>query len=428
MTWLLFAFIVLTLFFTFRDKRDFFHPSRIYILLYALLFAVYFLRLSRFQEPWSPTTLMLFWGAVISFIGGGMLVSFYVTRIAPVNHEYLSVSGMSDRLQGQAQTVQWGRFLFITALVFSLFTISFLRSYVQYGVVPMFSSDPNGKRFLYLTGNYFIDIAGGSGPLVMMLCAEVLIIKGTSRLHRIIAAIMLVVSFALYFTLVTRMPLVRTGIYITVLYHYHRKPISLRMISVVAVAVMIFFAFGAIVRIDIGGFAQLAKDLRIHMPGKFMLLINPYAYAVNNVWNMDYGFKKFIDGNFAYNFSFGFEMFRPVFYFLKVENIVQAAYNFDSVYNESVTKVSGLNSVIYIWHLYKDFGIFGMFAVSLVLGVVLHLFYYNTLIAPTPIRMAFYGLIVSMIAFSFMIPLWSFWNIYYEIAILTITHKSLEFI
>ena len=423
MTWLLLALVGGVLFSTFRGKRDFFHPSRIYLLLYSLLFAIYFIRLSRFQEPWSATTMMLFWGAVLSFLGGGALVSFYVNHLSPTASGGFSVAAVAGKLDNKVKSVHWGRFLLVTFGLFLLFAGSYLQSYFKYHMIPMFSADPNANRFLYLTGNFVIDIAGGSGPLVMMLCSEVILVKGTSRLHRILAGAMLLVSFAMYFTLVTRMPLVRTGIYVVVLYHYLRKPITFKLVLGAAALAALFFTFGAIVRINYGGFSELAQNLRIHMPKKYILLTNPYAYAVNNVWNLDYAFKKFIDGNFAYNYSFGFDTFRPIFYFLRVDQILQGAYNFDSMYNDSIVKVSGLNSVLYIWHLYKDFGTFGLFAVSLLIGIGLHLFYYNTLRSPSPFRVTIYGLFISMIAFSFMIPLWSFWNIYYEMAILTITHK-----
>ncbi len=429
MTWFLLVFIGVVLFTTIREKKDFFHPIRIYTLLYSLLFAIYFLRLSRFQEPWSTTTMMLFWGAVISFIGGGALVSFYTNKIAPVPATDLSVGTVAGRLEREVRNIRWGRFLLVTFGLFCLFVASYVQSYLKYRMIPMFSSDPNANRFLFLTGNFFTDIAGGCGPLVMMLCAEVILVrKGATRLQRALAAVMLLLSFALYFTLVTRMPLVRAGIYIVVLYHYLYKPISFRLIIGATVLAVLFFAFGAIVRINYSGFSELAQNLRIHLPQKYILLTNPYAYAVNNIWNLDFAFKKFIDGNFAYNHSLGFDTFRPIFYFFRVDGILQAAYNFDSGYNESIVKVTGLNSVFYMWHFYKDFGPIGVFALSLILGIGLHIYYYNTLLSPTPYRVAMYGLFISMIAFSFMIPLWSFWNIYLEMGILTITHKTLRIV
>lgn len=427
-TWLLLALVGVLLFTTFRNKRDFFHPSRVYLLLYGFLFAVYFLKLSRFQDAWSSTTSMLFSGAVLSFIGGGILVSYYVNHIAPVNRDCLRINTVMARVDDTTHPVQWSKLLAVTSLLFVAFTVSYLQGCIRYGIIPIFSDAPDEYRLLFLSGSVFTDIAGGSGPLVMMLCAEVILVKGTTRMQRILAASMLLIAFVLYFTLVTRMPLVRTGIYIVVLYHYLRKPISFKLVLAVTVLVLVFFAFGAVVRINYGGFSELAQNLRIHMPEKYILLTNPYAYAVNNIWNMDFAFKKFIDGNFAYNHSYGFEMFRPVLYYLRMETVLQGAYFFDSMYNESIVKVSGLNSVLYIWHFYKDFGTIGVFAVSLFVGIGLHLFYYNTVLAPTPYRVAMYGLCIAMLAFSFMIPLWSFWNIYLEIAVLTITHKTLRIV
>jgi hypothetical protein len=186
--------------------------------------------------------------------------------------------------------------------------------------------------------------------------------------------------------------------------------------------------FGSVVRVDITGFSELANKMRINLPNKYILFVHPYTYAVNNIWNMDFGFKKFIDGLHQYNISYGFEMFRGLFFYFHINTPLEIAYNFDSLYNESIVKISGLNTVLYVWHFYKDFGVAGVFLVSLFFGTIVHVFYYNTLIHPSHFRITIYGCIVSMIIFSFMIPLWSFWNLYYEIAVLTITHKSLKLI
>lgn len=416
------------LFTTFRSELDFFHPTRIYVLLYLLLFSVYFLNLCRFQERWSPTTLMLFSGAVIMFIGGGAILSFYARFVSPAGTDFKSLSTVTQKLSIDQKQIDWNWFIKVTFVLFSVFVVSYIHTYLKYEIIPITSQDPNEERFLYLSGSMFTAFAGGSGPLVLLMGTELLFVKLITRRQKIAVYFMLIITFVLYFTLVTRMPLVRSCIYFAVLYHYFKKQISFRQVIFFASLAILLFVFGSIIRIDIARFSELASSLRIKIPSRFFLFINPYAYAVNNIWNMDYGFKKFIDGLHEYNYSYGFEMFRGLFYFFKIEGILQYAYNFDSLYNESVVKVTGLNTVIYVWHLYKDFGLFGVFFVSLFLSISLHLFYYNTLIAPTYLRITVYAIVVSMIVFSFMIPLWSFWNIYYEIAFLVIAHKKITFI
>jgi oligosaccharide repeat unit polymerase len=428
MTLLLLTVILILLYGTLRKHRDFFHPTRIYILIYSSLFAIYFLRLTRVQEPWSSTTTMLFICSVVLFIGSGALYSFYVNHLHTANFNGNYLQTITQRLQGSETSVDWDWFIKCTGVIFSFFVLSYLFCYQKYGFIPITSRNPGLDRFYFTSGNLLTSFGAASGPLVLMLSAEILIVKVTTRRQKLIAAAMLLIAFSLYFTFVTRMPLIRSFIYIAVIYHYMRKRISFQVIILFAVVSLILFLVGALVRIDISGFAEMAQTLRIDLPLQYLYLTNTYIYAVNNIWNMDFAFKKFIDGIYAYNMSYGFDFFRAFLFFVRADVALEGSYNFDSIYNESIAKVGGLNTVIYVWHFYKDFGIAGIAVFSLLISNAIHVFYYNTILRPSHIRVAVLGLIITMIVFSFMIPLWSFWNAYYEAAVIIVAHKALKLV
>lgn len=371
---------------------------------------------------------MLFWGAVCSFLGTGFLITFYSNHLSEHRHSIRTFRQILYNLREREGEIDWVWFHKITCIIFFIFVGTYFYNFAHNGLIPMFSDNPNEDRFLFLSGNLFIAMAGASGTLVMMLCTELVLIRKVSRSLRISAAIMLLISFILYFSLVTRMPLVRTFIYMVVIIHYMHKQISLKTVLIFSAFIIVFFLIGTVIRVDVVEFSELASRLKINVPAKYIPFTNPYAYAINNIWNMDFGFRKFIDGIHQYNISYGFELFRGFFFFTRLETVMQNAYGFDSLFNDSVVKINGLNTVLYIWHFYKDFGIFGLFAISTLLSVMIHIFYYNTILSPTHFRVAFMGLIISMIVFSFMIPLWSFWNLYYETAVLLLAHKSIRLI
>lgn len=428
MTPLLISLAAIVALSAFLRNKDFFHPTRIYLLVYITLFSVYSLHLCRFQQPWSSSTMMLFWGAVLSFLGTSLLITFFSNHIALQRNSINDFSATTQKLVASEHTIDWGWFLKVTFVIFLFFSGSYLYNFIRVGFIPMFSDNPNLDRFEFLSGSILIAIAGSSGTLVMMLCTEMLLIRSTTKKQKTLALMMLLISFGLYFSLVTRMPLVRAFIYMATITHYMRKQISLKTVIVFTLALVIFFLIGTFIRADVVEFSELAMRLKIELPLKYIAFINPYAYAVNNVWNMDYGFRLFVDGLGYYHTSYGFELFRGVFFFTQLESLMQGVYGFDSLFNDSVVKIQGLNTVLYIWHFYKDFGVAGVFLISAIFSGMIHLFYYNTLVAPTHIRITIIGLIISMICFSFMVPLWSFWNLYYEAGILLLAHKTIRIV
>jgi len=413
---------------TFLRNKDFFHPSRIYILVYALLFAVYSLHLCRFQNPWSSSTTMLFWGGVVSFLGTGLIIGFYTNHLSPQRNYVQTLAPTTEKLVACERTTDWNWFFKVTVVTFLLFSGTYTFNALKHGLIPLFSSNPNEDRLLFLSGNLFIAMAGASGTLVMMLCTELLLVRTTTKAQKVLALAMLLISFLLYFSFVTRMPLVRTFIYMVTISHYMRKQISLKTVIIFSIALVLFFLIGAFIRVDVSEFSELAMRLRMNLPLQYIPFINPYAYAVNNIWNMDFGFRQFVDGIGYYHTSHGFELFRGFFFFTRLEGLIQGTYGFDSLFNDSIVKIRGLNTVIYIWHFYKDFGIAGVFFVSSALSAMIHLLYYNTLVSPSHFRITMLGLIISMIFFSFMIPLWSFWNLYYEAAVLLLAHRVIRIV
>jgi oligosaccharide repeat unit polymerase len=170
--------------------------------------------------------------------------------------------------------------------------------------------------------------------------------------------------------------------------------------------------------------SSFATGIKIKMPKQFLWAATGYAYIANNFWNFDYAVQKYIDGNSFYPRSFGFELLRPLFFFSHLEGPVSSLHGFDSLYNESVVKVRGLNTVLFIWHFYKDFGLWGTFLLIFLLGCGLGIFYQNTMERPTLLRLCLWSVFIGMIFFSFMVPLWSFWFTYLNVGVFLLAHKK----
>ena len=94
--------------------------------------------------------------------------------------------------------------------------------------------------------------------------------------------------------------------------------------------------------------------------------------------------------------------------------------------NESVSMLKGLNTIVFPWHFYKDFGAFGVFFLPLLFGMIITVFYVNTMNAPSLSRMAVWAQVAPLIIFSFGFALWEFWFIYVNFAVIAAAHRRLR--
>jgi hypothetical protein len=150
-----------------------------------------------------------------------------------------------------------------------------------------------------------------------------------------------------------------------------------------------------------------------------------YAYAVNNFWNFDFAVRKYVEGAFSYPRQWGFSLVRSGLCLLTLEFPWAQSNGFDSIMNESVTMLKGLNTIVYHWHFYKDFGPFGVFFLPLLFGMIITVFYVNTMHFPTLSRMAVWAQVAPLIVFSFSFALWEFWYVFANLAVIAAAHRRL---
>jgi hypothetical protein len=180
------------------------------------------------------------------------------------------------------------------------------------------------------------------------------------------------------------------------------------------------------IRIKYDTLALFTDYTKLHMPKELFWTANMYTYLVNNFWNLDFAFRKYVDGTFGYPLGFGLHFFRPLLGLPGLETPFFHSCGFDSIMNESIIKVKGFNTVVYVWHFYQDFGAFGVYFLPLLLGMLITVFYVNTLYRPSLFRTALWGIFVSFILLSYHAPLWELWFVYINILFLAIAHKQIR--
>jgi hypothetical protein len=281
-------------------------------------------------------------------------------------------------------------------------------------------------RKLFFGAGFFANFGLFFGPLSLILAAELLLFSTLSRPRAIVVWVVSLSSLLLYFTIITRLDLFRVVLFALVIYHYGKKDLSLAKLLYAFGFSVIFFLIFYFLRIKYDTLNVFTETLRLHMPRGMLWAGNMYTYIANDFWNLDFAFRKYVDGTFSYPLGFGLNFFRPLVGLLGLETPLFHSYGFDSIMNESIIKVKGFNTVVYVWHFYKDFGAFGVYFLPLVLGMLCTTFYINTMHRPTLFRMALWGIFVGFILLSYHGPLWELWFVYINILFLAIAHKQIK--
>src|SRR6185369_2816551 len=209
----------------FCRRSDLLSPSRIYLCVYSLLLAFYYLRLSRLQTPWSLTSTLLFYGASGAFLTGGL----WIWIMGKVKNPGWSLDFQSVReaLIRDAGTMDWPWFrsVYLTCIV--LFLVSFLISANIIGGVPAFMKHPDEMRIKFCTATLLTSYTLFFGPISLMLGMILLWFSDPSRRERrrILASIGLVLM--LYLTIISRYEIFRYLIFSVTLYHYGRGRLRL---------------------------------------------------------------------------------------------------------------------------------------------------------------------------------------------------------
>ncbi len=424
MTYFFITIVILLLFTTLHARKDLFEPYKIYIFLYASLLAVYTLHLSRYQKPWSSTSVIVFGGASFTFIGGCLLVKFlHMIR----NPYQISDQFETNRnhFKNDAESINWNWFTGVFLVCSVIFLFAFLHTVLSVGYIPAFAQNPDSVRLKFLQSSIIIGYGWYFGPISLMLAGEIILFGLCSRKQKIFVLIVAILVFVFYFSLNMRLDIFRFCLFIAILVHYGKRQFNFKLLLYAASIFVLLFAIALIIRIDSEALVSLSNTLKLKLPKKYIWIANVYAYIANNFWNFDYAMRSFVDGNMHYPTSYGFETFRPFVFLLRLESLIQNTYGFDSPYNESVAMLRGLNSIVYVWHFYKDFGIFGALFIPLLAGMFVSRMYYNLITFPNLHILAQWAIIVGIIIFSYMVPLWSLWPTYFNMLVIWIAHRKI---
>ena len=121
----------------------------------------------------------------------------------------------------------------------------------------------------------------------------------------------------------------------------------------------------------------------------------------NNYWNLDFAFNRYSDIP-EHDWTYGIDAFFGVTHLLHIGDGLQTNFGWDTPFNESVVKYTGLNTIPYLWDAYKDFGLPGIFLLPFFFGVLFTFCYHRMAVAKNPF------MLLLTATFMMWIILWNF--------------------
>jgi oligosaccharide repeat unit polymerase len=424
MTWIFLAVLAGTILSTLAFRQDLFSPGRVYLAIYSLLLAINSLHLSRIQVPWNFSTRIFFYGASFMFVGGTILIGLACKTKFP--NWRLDFGAVKRALALDAAGMDWRWFQRVWLACTGIFLASYLVSYFVIGEIPVFSEVPEKARLAFSVATVPTYYGLYFGPFSLMLAVEMIMFGGFGARKLIPVYLALGLVLVLYMTIITRFDIFRFVIFCAVLFHYGKQNLKFSHLIIVFTAILVVFFSASLIRINEDAMGALTETIKVKLPQNIAWASGFYAYLANDFWNMNYGFEKYAEGAYYHPLSMGMGMLRAVTsYLLNIETGLISTFGYDTVMNPKVELIQGLNTVVYVWHLWKDFGAFGVFLVPLLGGLLLAKFHLNSLFKPTLFRFSMWGCLVAIVILSFHFPIWELWFFHVNLLIIAIAHRKL---
>jgi oligosaccharide repeat unit polymerase len=337
-------------------KRDFFHPTVFYVFCQTVTLGIAYLKVSRAMTDFTAVTWFVWLGALVAFLLGSGLYYLVSPRRHIVNRERLKEIGGS---------YNWKLHFAFSTLLTVLFVIGALMVARSIGGFYLFNI---GKKTLEVgtDTSVFANVSYASSPIVVVALIVASFKSYNPYKYIRIASFLMAVGVIVLSVCVYPG---RNSLFLClgsafILFNYLKKKIPVKaIVSVLLLAVSSFVVVGMMR-------SQYADDSLEGMGLKYMMKL-PYDYVANNYWNLDYAINSPSDRE-IHPYTYGLDMAGVLIEYSGIPGSFRKSYDWDDMFNKRIQKVYGLNTVNYLWEVYKNFGmagcIFFPFAVSFLMS------------------------------------------------------------
>lgn len=365
-------------------KKDFFSPLNIYCFTQCITLAISYFQLDRAMSDFHLYTWGVWLLAMLSFVGGCVVARLYAkTKALPVRIAPATCP----------KQYNWTYHLMLSFVAFLVFMVGVYGVVHKVGDFIIFTSSPAKWMTKYVDYGYY-SLLFNSGPLCVLLFG----VASFKKFNNI--AWIRRVSFAMVFVTIAINTIAypnRTSLFLNIgffliLVNYLYKRIS-------PIVITLFLVFAIIAFVSIG---NLRNQYGGSVEGKALDVVVelPYKYLANNYWNLDYVLNPPNDRE-IHPHTYGIDFFNGIFEYAMLTGAFRRSFRWDNAFNDRIQKVPGLNTVSYLWEVYKDFHLFGVMLLPFLCGLALTVLHLRLCRPFTPRQILLYTYFIYFVGWWF---------------------------
>jgi len=352
------ALLVVVLFCLFQSwyfKKDFFSPVTIYCFSQCITLAIAYLKIDDHMTDFKPLTWMVWLLGLFSFCVGA-----FVTKLVAKSRRLPVYVVPPTPPRGY----NWRLHLLFSFILFALFIVGIAKIVSVAGNLIIFTDNPGRWMSRDVNFGYF-PLLFGSGPLCVLMFGVAAFKKfnDVTWVRRVSLVMVLVVIVVNLLAYPNRTALFFNLGFFMILVNYLFKKISPMVILVAMIVAVVSFVAISNLRNQYGTKGLENKALEV-------MVVLPYKYVANNYWNLDFALNPTSD-RVRHKHTYGLDFFSGVFEFIRIPSSFRNSYGWDDAFNQSIQKEYGFNTVNYLWEVYKDFYILGVFFFPFLSGIIL---------------------------------------------------------
>jgi len=305
------------------------------------------------------------------------------------------------------------RKLFVLIIImFSLYLFSYAVIYQVVGYVPLFTPRPDLTRSKW--GIFGLGLIIHIVPPIIYFVVIYTLITKKNVLKKIVLFAVAAVSVISYIFLVQRFDLIMAVVVSAVYLFYASKKLNPRnTLILLVVAGLLLYGVSTLrtsnLYININYIFSKMK-----FSSAYAFITEPYMYVCMNLENLAHASEKIS------SYTYGFYTFDFVWAVSGLKHQIIEYANLNEFYG---LITPSYNTFTLYYAFYRDFGLFGAFVLSSMLGVVFGKLYYNLKYRPILSNLSLYGMFVFVIIFSFFIPMISFLHFVFNVLVVFFVSK-----